>query len=188
MKEILKLGAILGAITAVCVGSLGYVNSLTTPVIDKQKEESKKIAMQEIIPEADEFVVIEVPEEAGIDELFAAQAQGEYIGVVAKVLPEGYGGAIEVLVGISATQEIEGIQILSHTETPGLGANMTNPSFIDQFKQAKSPLSVTKGVAADSEISAITGATITSTAVTEGVNRVAEYVAANSETWAKEAK
>lgn len=188
MKEILKLGAILFIITAVCSGLLGLVNSITQPIIAQKKEATKQEAMKVLIPEAETFVMINEIEEEGIEELYVAQKGKEYLGSVAKVAPEGYGGAIEILVGVDINQAVTGIQILTHTETPGLGANVNNDGFRMQFVGKKAPLQVVKGSASSEEISAITGATITSRAVTEGVNQAVQYINTHQEVLMGEVK
>ncbi|PHV71475.1 electron transporter RnfG [Sporanaerobium hydrogeniformans] len=174
MKE-LKLGAILFLITAICVGSLGFINSLTTPIISLNKEKAEKEAMGQLLQEADDFVSVEEIDDPMISSLYVGTKQGQSVGIVAKVTTNGYGGGIELMVGINKANKIMGVQILAHSETPGLGANAKNPSFINQFIDKTSPLKVTK-TTSDEEIVAITGATITSQAITDGVNQVAEYV------------
>ncbi len=84
----------------------------------------------------------------------------------------GYGGEITMMGGINAddTISLSGVEILSNSETPGLGANCTTEGFKSQFKGLEYPVSVVKGSANVGEVSAITGATITSTAVASGVN------------------
>lgn len=175
MKETGKLGIILFAITAICAGLLGFINSVTLPIIQTQKETTKQEAMKQIMAEATEFKACEESSEE-ILELYAGLKDGEYVGAVAKIMPNGYGGGIEMMVGVSSEGIITAIQILAHTETPGLGANATAESFVGQYNNQKAPLKVVKGVAAEGEIAAITGSTITSDAVTRGVNTAAEYI------------
>lgn len=175
MKEIMKVGAILFIITSICAGLLGIVNSITLPIIADKKEMTKQEAMKVLIPEAQTFIMITKIEDEEIKELYVAQKEKEYLGAVVKVVPEGYGGAIEILVGVDSNQAVTGIQILTHAETPGLGANVNTDSFREQFVGKKAPIHVVKGESGSEEISAITGATITSRAVAEGVNRAVQY-------------
>ncbi|MGL4345882.1 MAG: RnfABCDGE type electron transport complex subunit G [Cellulosilyticaceae bacterium] len=175
MKETMKLGGILFCITAVCAGLLGYINSITAPIIEVQKETTKQAAMKSVMPEADTFTQSQEDAE-NIQEIYIGSQNGQYIGAVAKVMPNGYGGGIELLVGVDKEGQITAVQMLSHAETPGLGANAKNPDFLGQYQNKVAPLTVVKGSASDSEISAITGATITSDAVTTGVNEAAAYI------------
>src|SRR3712207_8052036 len=82
-----------------------------------------------------------------------------------------------MMVGITTDGKVSGIKILSHSETPGLGANAETPQFSGQYKDKPAKeLEVVKGTAsADNQIAAITGATITSKAVTKGVNEAIEF-------------
>lgn len=178
MKEIIKLGGILFAITAICAGLLGLINSMTMPAIAKQKEEAKQQAMKQVMPDADTFIDYEEDSDK-IEELYIGVKAGSYVGAVAKVVPNGYGGGIEMMVGIGDSGQVTAIEILAHTETPGLGANADTTSFTDQYKEKKAPLKVVKGTGSEADIVAITGATITSEAITQGVNEVAQYILAN---------
>ena len=95
------------------------------------------------------------------------------IGYTIKTSPKGYGGAVEVMVGISTDGKITGVDIGNHSETPGLGSKASDPAFKDQYldKDVANSLLVVKGsVNNDNEISAISGATITSNGVTSGEN------------------
>lgn len=185
MREPLKLGAILLIITTLCAGLLGFVNDQTAPIIKRGKEEAQTKAVKQILPEAETVKELEVTDEAKITTAFVTYKGNVYTGSVLKVYPEGYGGSIELLVGVLPEGEIAGIQILSHQETPGLGANMMNEDFKEQFHSKHAPLAVNKINPGEEEIMAITGATITSRAVTDGVNLVAEYVKNHQEEWEK---
>ncbi len=188
MKETLKLGGILLLITGVCAGLLGLVNSVTKPLIDQVKIEKTNNAIKALIPDATQVITLEGDEAAGVLALYTTKKGDAYAGTVAKVAPNGYGGAIELMVGIDASSQITGIQILTHAETPGLGANAQTPGFSEQYKNKGAGLVVSKtSTGSANEIVAITGATITSQAVTDGVNLAVDYVVANEATL-KEAK
>ncbi|MBQ2617784.1 MAG: FMN-binding protein, partial [Synergistaceae bacterium] len=94
---------------------------------------------------------------------------------------KGYGGQIGFVVGITKDGTVKAINILNHSETPGLGAKSTEPEFYGQFADKSSlPLKVVKGGASNpDEIAAISGATITSNAVTDGVNGAVKYWSEN---------
>lgn len=94
---------------------------------------------------------------------------------------EGYGDVIKLMVGINADGTISGIDIVSHTETPGLGAAADGDKFKDQFKsKLAEKLYVKKGAVEPQEIDAMGGATITSNAVTNAVNDAIEYFNTNN--------
>ncbi len=174
MKEILKLGGILFLIAAICSGLVGFVSEITKEPIALQEKETRENAMQEVLAEAQEFEEVESTEEGG--PVYAGIKDGQIIGYAISVAPNGYDGPIQMIVGVTAEGAIGGVIILDHGETPGLGANATDPSFTDQFKGKSAMISTIKsGTPKEDEISAITGATITSDAVAEGVNRALEH-------------
>lgn len=99
---------------------------------------------------------------------------GSTIGYIFETNALGYGGLVSVMTGISVDGVITGVEVVSHSETPGLGANATKEEFREQFKQnvSESGFSVVKsGNATTNEVNALTGATITSKAVTNAVNK-----------------
>jgi electron transport complex protein RnfG len=108
-----------------------------------------------------------------ITKVYEAQKGGESLGYVIEVSTKGYGGAIKMFVGIDKSQSITGVLLSSHNETPGLGSKAADEAFSGQYLGAapEKELFVVKGVAKnDNEIQAISGATITSRAVTQGVS------------------
>lgn len=175
MKENLKLGFILFIITALAGLFLGGAYVITKEPIEKQAILEKNIAMKEILPDAESFELVEVDIEEGsiINEVNKGLKGNEIIGYAIKVSPKGFGGLIQLMVGIGVDGKLGGIKVLSHAETPGLGANATNPEFSGQYKdkETASELVVVKtGASKSNEIQAITGATITSKGITKGVN------------------
>lgn len=184
MKEPLRLGAILLIITMLCVGLLGFVNESTLPIIQIGKQKNQEKAVQQLLPDA-ESIKVQVINEGNLDTVFRTYKSQQYTGSVIKVYPQGYGGSIELLVGILPNGQVAGIQVLSHQETPGLGANVDQEDFKKQFMGKSTPLSVNKNTPKDNEIMAITGATITSKGIVEGVNEAAEYAQRHQEKWKK---
>lgn len=184
MKENLKLGFILLVVTAIAGLFLGGAYTITKEPIAKQALMEKNMAMQEILPAAEIFELsdIDLPEETAIKEVNKGIKGSEVVGYAIKVTPKGFGGLIDLMVGISADGKLGGIKILSHGETPGLGANATNINFYGQFKDksTEANLEVVKtGASKDNQIQAITGATITSKAVTSGVNEAIDFFTSN---------
>lgn len=179
-NEIVSLGLRLLLITAVAGFILGLGNKITAEPIAKQLKLENDTAMKEVLPIADEFNKkdIELKDGSIITEVNEGKSSGEVKGYAIKVAPSGYGGEIDLMVGISNEGKVEGIKVLSHSETPGLGANSTKPEFQDQFKgkPIDKELEVVKGTASgDNQIQALTGATITSRAVTKGVNEAINF-------------
>ncbi|WP_164706787.1 RnfABCDGE type electron transport complex subunit G [Intestinibacillus sp. Marseille-P6563] len=176
------LALMLFLITFITALLLGFVNQVTAPQIAKNNEATRAAAMAEIIPDA-EFVEAEpseVPapdkETPAIQNIYEAQKDGETVGYCMEVLPSGFGGTLTVVVGINTDGTVAGAKVTSHAETPGLGAKaQSDPTWIVQFagQAADGSLAVTKD---GGTINSITGATITSRAVTLAVNTAASYV------------
>lgn len=183
MNHPLKLGVILFLITAICVGILGAVNQVTKPIIEANQIKSEETAMKALITNAESFVTIEDIQDENVKKVCVAKNGDEVVGYVLRMEPNGYGGAIKMLIGIDAEGKVKGISILEHSETPGFGANATKDDFKSQFIDKSAPLSVAKSNPGDNEIQAITGATITSTAITDAVNTACDYVAAHQVEW-----
>jgi electron transport complex protein RnfG len=184
LKENIKLGFILLVVTAVAGLFLGGAYVITKEPIEKQAALEKNLAMQQILPQTEEFKSSDVmiPEGSIVKEVNEGLKGGQVAGYAIKVTPKGFGGPIDMMVGISTEGKITGIKILSHSETPGLGANAPNESFSGQFKgkNLEPALTVVKnGASKDNDIQALTGATITSRAVTNGVNEAVKFYTSN---------
>ena len=187
-NTILKDALILTVITLIAGGLLGLVYEVTKKPIANQQEKAKQEEYKAVFEDADSFEVCVEAEDADlaaalkeqgfeaqkINEIMEAKdASGETLGYAVNVTTsEGYGGDITFSMGVQLDGTLNGISILSISETAGLGMNATKDEFKNQFsdKNAES-FEVTKaGASADNEINAISGATITSKAVTGGVN------------------
>ena len=166
--EILKVGVILFIITAVAALILAVVNNFTAPVIAENNKRAEEAAMRLVLPEANSFDKVEytVDAESSVKEIY----QGGEAGTVVKVAPVGYNGNIDIVVGIDNDLKVTGIQIINQTETAGLGANCTNDNFKAQFIGKTDNITVVKNGASGNEVDAISSATITTKAVTKGVN------------------
>lgn len=186
-NEYVQLGGILCAITLVVALLLGGVNAVTVDAIAANDAKTTEEALAALIPDT-QSEQLEVAEGTTIEgyngtmvEIGAAykmtDSSGADAGYCVEVLPTGFGGAVDTMVGILPDGTISGIQILScSSETPGLGANCTNEEFYGQYAglAADGSLMVAKD---GGDIVALTGATITSRAVTNGVDAAANYVA-----------
>lgn len=183
---ILMLVVVLGLITFVCALLLGVINGITKDKIAQNAVETRNAAMSVILPEAESFADVEVSadwtapadkNQPVISGVYEAQAGGQTIGYCVEVNPKGFGGALTLIVGINADGTVAGAQVTAHGETPGLGAKaQSDANWIGQYagQPADGSLAVTKD---GGTINSITGATITSRAVTLGVNTAANCVA-----------
>ncbi len=177
MREIVKPGLVLFLVTLVAAVLLGSVYGLTKDKIQQQRGEIEANSMKNLFPTATSFKnEIEPPKEGIIVSIATGYENDNILGYVIRVAPKGYSGDVETLVGINTEGVIEGIEIINQSETPGLGANCQNPEFMAQYKNKSGKITVIKsGVPSENEIVAITSATITSNAVTAGVNEALEF-------------
>lgn len=164
---ILRLTLTLLLITAVVAGLLGLVNYLTEDKIAALQNEKAEAAMREVL-EAESYTPLETDAE-GVTALYCAGDKG----YVVRVSVNGFGGAIDMMIGVDTSCTVTGVSIISHGETASLGANCTREDFRAQFVSASGTLAVTKD---GGTIDALTGATVTSRAVTNGVQLALECV------------
>ncbi len=180
MREIVKLGIILLVITAVAATLLAVANNVTIDLIAAAQEKSNNEALKEVLSQSESFIPLDreklneiLSENKNVIDIYIGNGKtGEIVGYAIKTVSSGYGGELEVMTGISVDGEIAGMKVVSHSETPGLGANSTTPQFQNQFvgKSVTSKIAVSKSTPKDNEIQAIAGATITSKSVSNAVN------------------
>lgn len=165
---VFRLTLTLFLITTIVAGLLGLVNYVTADTIAEQIAQKAENAMRQVL-EADSYEPLDVPEESAVTAAYRAGDKG----YVVRVAPNGFGGAIDMMVGVDVSGAVTGVAIVSQSETASLGANCTREDFRAQFTGKTGTLSVSKD---GGEIEALTGATVTSRAVTEGVNTALEFV------------
>lgn len=187
MKSMLKDAAILFVITLIAGLMLGGVYQITKEPIARQEALALERACREVFADAESFEAVENFDEAhaeavlaeggyssqSIDGVQAALGSDKAVAgyVITVTTHEGYGGDIQFTVGVNCDGSLNGISLLSISETPGLGMQAEEvlvPQFADRNAY---PFEYTKtGAAAQNQIDAISGATITTNAVTGGVN------------------
>ena len=176
----------LMVITIVSGGVLGFIYGLTKPAIDKVEENKNIKAINEVLKTD---VAIATTESVVIEDLtynLAYDAEGNFIGAAVKTYSKnGFGGKIELMVGMLADGIINKVSVLSQAETPGLGANMVNEKWKSQF-DGKDPKNFILKVKKDGgDVDAITAATISSRAVSEAIQRAADGFEANKDQFMK---
>ncbi|CCY58951.1 electron transport complex RnfABCDGE type D subunit [Clostridium sp. CAG:632] len=185
-KQMIRDSLILFAITLIAGLLLGGVYAITKNPIAKTQEDKKNEAYQAVFTDAAEFTEVtdaadaqQILADAGytkdrIDEVKAAMdADGNILGYVMTITSsEAYGGELQLAMGIRMDGTVNGISFLSLSETIGLGMEAKKPEFQEQFagKQVEQFVYSKTGAAADNEIDALSGATITTNAVTNAVN------------------
>jgi len=169
VKDILKIAFILFVVCGLAAGSLSFVNLATKDRIAAFAKEEKMEALEKVFPSADSFT--ERPAASGGEVRdWDAVAGGAAVGSVHLLKPMGYSGAIELVFGEDAGGAVTGVQVLTHTETPGLGAKITTAAWTDQFKGKTRDQVMLKKDDAKGAIDAISAATISSRAVTRAIH------------------
>ena len=172
-KEIVRPAIVLLLIAGIAGGCLGAVSAITEAPIAAQEEKTLNESLQAVMPEASCFEELTDVEKTGT-------ISGVYLadngGYVITPEPGGFSGAVSTMVGIDTEGVITGLRVTSHSETPGLGAKATDPSFYEQFTGKSGSVAVTKD---GGEIVSITSSTITSRAVCSGAQEALDWFAAN---------
>ena len=189
-NKIIKDALALTLITLVAGVALGGVYEITKDPIAKQEAQAKAEAYEQVFTDAAAFEAVEMDDTLtktirdqldqegykaqSIEEVMRAEDQsGETLGYAFNVVTsEGYGGDIQFSMGVQNDGTLNGISILSMGDTAGLGMNADTPAFKDQFvgKQVEKLQYTKNGATQDDEINAISGATVTTNAMTNGVN------------------
>lgn len=173
MKEVIKPTLTLFVICFVITLLLAATNLMTRSKIAEMDQQSEAASRQAVLPGATSF-------QDSSDATYAIGVkEGNILGYVFTTKTKSYGGDMNVMTGISKDGKVTGVVILSISDTPGLGLNAQKDSFRDQYKQTapeKGFEVIKSGSAKEGQIEAMTGATITSKAVTACVNEaVAAY-------------
>ena len=178
--DTIKLGLVLMAYAvAACVG-LAFVYAKTKAEIDIQDAANLEMSIKDLFPDADSFNDLKGAITSGdsgvsFDNQYSVIRGGKIIGAAIQGSTGSYGGSIVVLTGVSADGKISRVKIMSHSDTPGLGANAGKPNyFVDkkagitfcgQFEGKKT----SDPFEPKNDVIAITAATITSRAVSKVV-------------------
>lgn len=167
-KEILIPTVSLFLICAVVTLLLAVTNAVTKPKIAALQIETENKTKAAVLTAANTFS--DALTVNGKTYYEGYDGTGELTGYVFTTTAKGYGGDISVMVGINADGTVAGIEFLSISETAGLGMNAQKDGFKEQFKGKTGEIAVVKSSPSGNEIQALTGATITSRAVTAAVN------------------
>jgi electron transport complex, RnfABCDGE type, G subunit len=172
MNQLVKFGLTLGAICLAATLVLAVTYEVTRPKIELQLKTEEQSALRSIMPSAESF------KEKALDgiEYFEALKGTTVVGYCVRVTGSGYSGYIRMMAGVDPDGTIQGISVLEHSETPGLGAKIneirpgeSEPWFLKQFKGKDA-----RNMAVKRDIDAITGATISSKAVTDSIRKTVD--------------
>ena len=173
MKESLKLVLILTVICTAAGLLLGVVYNMTYGPIQAALKAEKLESIDRVLPAGDEGPVEQWVTNAttgGSNLFYLVRKEGKFVGAAIEATShDGYGGDIVLMVGFNHYGDVEGIDVLQQSETPGLGAKIDTPDFKDEFPGRNAAGTRWKVAKDGGDIDAITAATISSRAVTEAV-------------------
>lgn len=170
MNQYLRMVAVLTIISLVAGAALAFTYEATNPKIQEQARQALEKSVMNVIPGAEK---IETVEKEGMTFYIGVDSQGNKKGIAFKTTGSGFSGPIEIMVGYNPKEgKLTGIEILSMSETPGLGSKIKEPAFTDQFKGK----SVNDEFAPKKDVKVITGATISPTAVAKAIKASLEKV------------
>lgn len=160
---------------------LAWVYQVTNPIILASAANEQKTALKKVLPDSDAFDAVRTPAAllaegfkvpATVSAVHRGTTGGQFAGYAVSVAPKGYGGKIVLIVGIGPDGAIRGVTLVSMNETPGLGTRAKETAFLGAYAglAAGDGLQVVKKASdRKGDIQALTGATVTSRAVTRGV-------------------
>ena len=164
-KKIASPARIIICLTVICIAVaalLGAVDHFTRPTIEENERNEKQSAIKSIF--GDDVTTELISGEDADNEVYLIFRDGKVYGYCAETAPSGFGGEIKMMVGVDSAGAVCGVTVVSMSETPGLGSRTNSPAFLDQFVGKRGELAI--GV----DVDAVSGATISSDAVTRGVS------------------
>lgn len=180
MRDIVKTTLSLIIICFAVSLCLAFVNNVTKDTIAERAKSDAEEQRRQVMAKAESFKEVsgwqEKDSSGMIREAYAAYAGDKLIGYVFSAAPKGYGGEIRVTIGITSDRAISGVKVGDNKETPGLGTKTAESSFTGQYlnKNIQTQLEVVKRApTGDNQIEAVSGATISSRAVTGAVQAAA---------------
>lgn len=173
MKETIRLGVILMLITVVSAGVLAISNNLTKDRIAELEMAGSLESLKEIFGDSADFKPLDEGKldeikasTSSVVEIFEAYNGDTLIGYAIKHITKGFGGDLLLMTGFNLDGTVAGLDVLEHSETPGLGDRADDPEFRNRF--------VGLSTASEITVEALSGATVTTNAVLSGVNQVRE--------------
>ncbi|MEW8956880.1 RnfABCDGE type electron transport complex subunit G [Clostridium sp.] len=173
MKSHIKIGIILCIVTTIAGVLLGFSYEGTKELIKENSKIDKK-ELEALMPEATtvEIMDIDLSSNEYVKEILEGVKDDTTCGYLIKTISKGFHGDVEVMVSLDLQGTVNAIKVLSHSETPGVGSKIEKKEFSDKFKLKKGEkLSLVKtSTSKSNEVEGISGATVSSTAVVNGVN------------------
>lgn len=183
MKDVFRFAFTLTVVALISAGSLAWINEITKPKILAQQARQLNEGLYSVLPGSDNGSIVPFEEDDTVQYYigYRDKDRTQFIGYAFLAESRGYSSTIQTLVGVDSTCKILSVRVLYQQETPGLGTRIeeirsgdTTPWWQNQFLGKNAV-----GIAVDKdngEIETITGATITSRAVTIGISERAEKI------------
>jgi electron transport complex protein RnfG len=166
VNDILVVALKLFAICVVVATVVSVVNHYTSRVIENNKTKKMNEQLHNIMPGDYEYNEISAVNADAV--IYEALAEDTTQGYCVKVTVNGYSGPITMIVGFSTSCSVTAVEIVSSSETPGIGTKVLESSFLNGFKGYSEPIEFSKD---NTGVDALTGATITSNSVKDGINK-----------------
>lgn len=177
IKDIFRLGIILFLISAIATGILAWVNGATQPIITERKAKEAIETRQKLMPDAKTFEEKKALEDTAFVYFVAKDDKGDVLGYTFVAENKGYSSIVKTMVALDKEFKVITLQVIDQNETPGLGTWCQDPGFPDRFKgQSLDGLKVDKD---GGNIKSITGATITTRAITNSVHDAIQILQAD---------
>jgi len=175
-SSLLNMVLCLTAVCLVCSALLGATYAVTAEPIEQASRKALVAAISQVLPEGGEISEAQTAEFGGQNyEYYTQNVGGQTSAWAIKSTTSGFGGALTVLVGVGVDGKIYSTKVLSHSETPGLGAKcQTDQGFLSQFQGLDPSVKVIKVTKDGGNIDAITASTITSRAYALAVANAVE--------------
>ncbi len=175
MKEIVQMIVVLSVICTICGVALSGFRNMTEDRIENQVLMNVQGPKVKLVLEGAENDLIADRKKLSVNDeqllLFIGKKQGKDWAIAYETVGQGFGGDLKVMVGYDIEQNnLTGVQIISHKETPGIGSRVTENQFTKRFKGLHIDIEITPNQCPD-EIDAISGATYSSKGVCEALRK-----------------
>lgn len=166
-NKIFKPIVVLSVICVVITGALALTNDITKPIIDEATRKAQDAARMELLPNATGFTQTEGISVANVSDVYVAD---NGVGAVITATAKGYGGTMTVMVGFNADGTIRQIKVTENQETKGIGSKVAgDPAFWTRFEGLEA-----RPLVLNEDVDAMSGATVSSKALTAAVNAAIE--------------
>lgn len=185
MREFLRLAGILTLVSVISAWALSTTYNITKPIIDLKRYQKKIEALALVLPpfdnQPDKEMVKLTTEKGEVIEFYIGRKNGQLTGIAFKKNTVGYGGNIGLMIGVTPEGKIYGIQVMEQNETPGLGAKISHPNFLKQFKNKDLSSTRWEVKKMGGDFDQITAATVSSRAITKGLKEGLNFFQSNKE-------